>query len=109
VGRGADQASCVLMYQPPLGLLAKNRLGILRDTNDGFKIAQKDLEQRGPGEVLGTRQTGLQQLRIADLTRDKPLFPKIEQIARKLLTEDPQLVQPLIDRWIVNREQYAHV
>ena len=109
VGRGAAQAACVLMYQPPLGALAKERLGILRDTNDGFKIAQKDLQQRGPGELLGTRQTGLQQLRIADLARDKSLLPKIEKIARKLQQDYPQLIQPLVQRWIVNSDQYAHV
>lgn len=109
VGRGADQAACVLMYQAPLGNLAKERLGILRDTNDGFKIAQKDLEQRGPGELLGTRQTGLQQLRIADLTRDTSLFPKVEKIARKLQQDYPDLIQPLVDRWITNSDQYANV
>ena len=109
VGRGIDQAACVLMYQPPLGTLAKERLGILRDTNDGFKIAQKDLEQRGPGELLGTRQTGLQQLRIADLARDKSLLPKIEKIAGKLQQDYPHLIQPLVERWIVNSDQYANV
>ncbi|WP_423910027.1 ATP-dependent DNA helicase RecG [Candidatus Spongiihabitans sp.] len=109
VGRGVDQAACVLMYQPPLGTLAKERLGILRDTNDGFKIAQKDLEQRGPGDLLGTRQTGLQQLRIADLARDKSLLPKIEKIAGKLQQDYPHLIQPLVERWIVNSDQYANV
>ncbi len=109
VGRGAEQSACVLMYQPPLGSLAKDRLGILRNTSDGFKIAQKDLEQRGPGELLGTRQTGLQQLRIANLARDKGLLPKIEKIARKLHTDHPQLIQPLVERWVANSEQYAHV
>lgn len=109
VGRGAAQAACVLMYQPPLGTLAKERLGILRDTNDGFKIARKDLQQRGPGELLGTRQTGLQQLRIADLARDSNLLPKIEKIAIKLQQNHPQLIQPLVERWIVNSGQYANV
>ncbi len=109
VGRGADQATCVLMYQTPLSMLAKERLGILRDSNDGFSIAQKDLEQRGHGELLGTRQTGLQQLRIADLGRDKCLLPQIEKIARKLQQDHPQLIQPLIARWITDSEQYAHV
>ncbi len=109
VGRGAAQSSCVLMYQPPLSLLAKERLGILRDTNDGFKIAQKDLQQRGHGELLGTRQTGLQQLRIADFGRDKHLLPKIEKIARKLQQDYPQLIPLLVARWIDNSEQYANV
>jgi ATP-dependent DNA helicase RecG len=109
VGRGADQASCVLMYQSPLGALARERLGILRNTNDGFKIAQKDLEQRGPGELLGTRQTGLQQLRIADLARDKSMLPKIAEIARKLQQHHPMLIQPLVDRWITDSKRYANV
>lgn len=109
VGRGANQAACVLMYQQPLGNLARERLGILRDTNDGFKIAQKDLEQRGPGELLGTRQTGLQQLRIANLERDKNLLPKIENIARVLYRQHEDLIKPLISRWIINSDQYANV
>ncbi len=109
VGRGADQSSCVLLYQSPLGDLAKQRLSILRETNDGFKIAQKDLEHRGPGELLGTRQTGLQQLRIANLARDKALLPKIEQMARHLQQDYPNTIQPLIDRWINHSHQYANV
>ncbi len=109
VGRGAVQAACVLMYQPPLSLLAKERLSILRDTNDGFKIAQQDLQQRGHGELLGTRQTGLQQLRIADFGRDKALLPKIEKIAQKIQQDHPQLIQPLVTRWLDHSEQYANV
>ena len=109
MGRGAEQASCVLMYQPPLGTLAKERLGILRNTNDGFKIAQKDLEHRGPGEILGTRQTGLQHLRIADLARDKGLLPEIDKIARKLQHDYPQVIPDLVTRWITNSDQYANV
>ncbi len=109
VGRGAEKASCVLMYQPPLGKLAKERLSIMRDTNDGFKIAQQDLEQRGPGELLGTRQTGLQQMQVADLSRDKHLLPTIEKIARILIATYPESIDPIIDRWIKNKEQYANV
>ncbi len=77
VGRGAQQASCVLMYNPPIGPLAKERLNILRKTSDGFRIAEKDLELRGPGEVLGTRQTGMLQFRVADLARDQHLLERI--------------------------------
>ncbi len=109
VGRGADQASCVLMYQSPLGRVAKERLSIMRDTNDGFKIAQQDLEQRGPGELLGTRQTGLQQMQVADLSRDRPLLPKIERIAKTLIDQHPHLIDAIVDRWIKNRDQYANV
>ncbi len=109
VGRSADQASCVLMYQAPLGVLAKERLSILRSTNDGFEIARKDLSLRGPGELLGTRQTGVQQMRIANITRDKAMIPKIEHISRKLREQHPHRVHPLISRWIRNSEQYASV
>ena len=109
VGRGAEQATCVLMYQPPLGQTARERLGILRDTNDGFIIAGKDLEQRGPGELLGTRQTGLQQMKVANLTRDRALLPKIEQIARALRERHPEAIDPIIKRWISTRESYAEV
>ena len=109
VGRGAEQATCVLMYQPPLGQTARERLGILRDTNDGFIIAGKDLEQRGPGELLGTRQTGLQQMKVANLTRDRALLPKIEQIARALRERHPESIDPIIKRWISTRESYAEV
>ena len=109
VGRGADQANCVLLYKPPLGHLAKERLALLRDSNDGFEIAQKDLEQRGPGEMLGTRQTGLQQLRIADLGRDIALFPVVEKIAQQIRAHHPDAIQPLIDRWIRSNDIYANV
>ncbi len=109
VGRGAEQSVCVLMYQPPLGKFAKQRLGILRDTNDGFVIANQDLEQRGPGELLGTRQTGLEQLKVANLSRDRALLPTIEQIARLLLTHHPDAVHAIIERWISIRESYAEV
>ena len=109
VGRSADQASCVLLYQAPLGTIAKERLGILRNTNDGFEIARKDLALRGPGELLGTRQTGIQQMRIANIVRDKAMIPRIEQISRKLCAQYPCRVPALISRWIRNREQYASV
>lgn len=109
VGRGAQQAVCVLMYQPPLGQSARQRLAILRDTNDGFVIANQDLEQRGPGELLGTRQTGLQQMKVSDLSRDRALLPQVEGIARRLRTHHPQAIDPLIKRWISAREAYAEV
>ena len=101
--------ACVLMYQPPLGKSAKERLGILRDTNDGFVIANKDLEQRGPGELLGTRQTGLQQMKVANLSRDRALLPKIERIAQLLQAQHPEAVHAIIERWLSVRESYAEV
>ena len=81
VGRGARQSHCVLLYKPPLGDLAKERLAVLRDTNDGFVVAQRDLELRGPGEVLGTRQTGLPDYRVANLVRDAELMPRVQRVA----------------------------
>jgi ATP-dependent DNA helicase RecG len=109
VGRGSDQACCVLMYRPPLGDHAKTRLATLRDTTDGFEIARKDLELRGPGEVLGTRQTGLMNLMIADLVRDQGLLPKVEQIGRVLLNEHPRNIRALISRWVGHGESYVNV
>ena len=109
VGRGAERAACVLMYQPPLGAPARDRLAIMRRTNDGFEIAAKDLEQRGPGEVLGTRQTGMQRLHVADLARDRGLLPKIERAGRAILAGYPDRVEPLVSRWVREAGDYASV
>lgn len=109
VGRGATASHCVLMYHAPLSRYAKARLAALRASNDGFEIARKDLELRGPGEVLGTRQAGLLQLHIADLARDQHLLPEIEQTAALLLTHHPSHVQPLIRRWLGQGAQYGEV
>jgi ATP-dependent DNA helicase RecG len=109
VGRGAAQSSCVLMYRAPLSQLARKRLAVLRETNDGFEIARKDLELRGPGEVLGTRQTGMIQFRIADLMRDQQLLDKVEAAAHQLLKEHPGAVQPIIRRWLGHAPQYGQV
>ena len=109
VGRGAQQSHCVLMYHPPLGGVAQERLAVMRETNDGFEIARRDLEIRGPGEVLGTRQTGEMQFRIADLLRDQDLVPGVQVLADRLLADHPECVAPLIHRWIGQRVQYADV
>jgi ATP-dependent DNA helicase RecG len=109
VGRGHAASSCVLLYDPPLGPLARERLGILRETNDGFRIAEKDLELRGPGEVLGTRQTGMMQFRVADLGRDAHLLRRIPPVAEHLLAERPGHVDQLIARWIGDAAEYAGV
>jgi ATP-dependent DNA helicase RecG len=109
VGRGGQQASCVLLYSHPVGMLAKERLNILRETNDGFRIAEKDLELRGPGEVLGTRQTGMLQFRVADLARDQDLLDRIPAVAEQLLSENPLLVQRLVRRWIGDAGRFAAV
>ncbi|GGB43701.1 ATP-dependent DNA helicase RecG [Oceanisphaera marina] len=109
VGRGAVASHCVLLYHAPLTKTASQRLGVLRDTNDGFIIAQKDLEIRGPGELLGTRQTGLADLKIADLIRDQHLLPEIQRLARYLVDAHPHVVAPLIRRWLGERDQYGKV
>ncbi|MFN2308275.1 MAG: ATP-dependent DNA helicase RecG [Gammaproteobacteria bacterium] len=109
VGRGSRQSSCVLLYHGPLSEAARARLGVLRDTTDGFEIARRDLELRGPGEVLGTRQTGLLSLRIADLLRDQDLLPAVEQAAECLLAGYPGHVAPLIRRWLGDAGRYGEV
>ncbi len=109
VGRGAQASSCVLLYRAPLSMLARERLETLRQTNDGFVIAEKDLELRGPGELLGTRQTGLAQFRIADLARDAHLLPLVRDAGNLLLTESPEVAAALIRRWVGVAERYAGV
>ena len=109
VGRGSDKAGCVLLYRSPLSQQARERVRILRETNDGFEVSRRDLELRGPGEVLGTRQTGLMQLRIADVIRDSDLLPDIQKTAARILSEQPELVDPLINRWIGQDSQYGNV
>jgi ATP-dependent DNA helicase RecG len=107
VGRGADASTCVLLYQPPLSQMARERIAVMRRTADGFVIAQKDLELRGPGELLGTRQTGLAQFRVADLMRDAALLPLVQRLADRLLAEDPVRAERIVARWIGGAERYA--
>ena len=109
VGRGSAASSCVLLYQAPLSEQARARLGVLRDSNDGFEIARRDLELRGPGELLGTRQTGAMHLRIADLTRDGALIPRVQKAAENLLADAPEAADRLIDRWVGEGERYSQV
>ena len=109
VGRGAAQSSCVLLYQAPLSEHARQRLAALRATNDGFEIARRDLEMRGPGELLGTRQTGLAAFHIADIVRDRALLPWVQQTAGLLLQRHPERVEAIIRRWLGRREEYGTV
>jgi ATP-dependent DNA helicase RecG len=109
VGRGRQASSCVLLYKPPLSALARERLRVMRATNDGFEVAQKDLQLRGPGEVLGTRQTGVMQLRVADLLRDADLLPTVIEVSDRLLAAHPERVEPLIRRWVRGAAEYATV
>ncbi len=107
VGRGAVASTCVLLYQPPLSALAKQRLETLRETSDGFVIAEKDLQLRGPGELLGTRQTGEMGFRIADLVRDAGLLPAVQKVGAVMLRAHPRLAQRLTARWIGAAARYA--
>ncbi len=109
VGRGSVASHCVLLYKAPLSKTATKRLAVLRESNDGFVIAEKDLEIRGPGELLGTRQTGLAELKIADLVRDGYLIAEIKQKAYLLSRQHPQCAQALIQRWLGNKEHYSQV
>ena len=108
VGRGSTASHCVLLYHAPLSKTAQARLGVLRDSNDGFVIAQRDLEIRGPGELLGTRQTGILQFKIADLNRDAELLPQAQNIATQLWQQNPAASQQLIQRWLANKEVYGN-
>lgn len=107
VGRGSAASSCVLLYQPPLSQMARERLDTMRQTNDGFVIAEKDLELRGPGELLGTRQTGLAQFRVADLARDADLLPQVQDLGERLLRESPDLAGRIVSRWVGGAVRFA--
>lgn len=107
VGRGAIASHCVLLYKTPLSQTANQRLNVLRQSNDGFVIAQKDLEIRGPGEVLGTKQTGLAELKIADLVRDQALIPHIQKLANHVMLQAPERVDAIIHRWLGHRQHYV--
>ncbi len=109
IGRGSIDSSCVLLYRPPLSQVAHSRLAVLRECHDGFEIARRDLELRGPGEVLGTRQTGEQSLRVADLLRDQDLLNVVRHTADLLLRDHPDCVEPLIHRWIGAGTRYGEV
>ena len=108
VGRGSTASYCVLMYKPPLGKISQKRLQVLRDSQDGFVISEKDLEIRGPGEVLGTKQTGIAEFKVANLMRDRKMIPTVQHYARELLGKYPDIAENLIKRWLNNREIYSN-
>ncbi len=108
VGRGSTASYCVLMYKPPLGKISQKRLQALRDSQDGFVISEKDLEIRGPGEVLGTKQTGIADFKVANLMRDRKMIPTVQHYARELLEKYPDIAENLIKRWLNNREIYSN-
>ena len=109
VGRGNKQSYCILLYKKPLSAIAHERLSVIRETNDGFKIAQKDMELRGPGELLGTKQTGLPQYRIADLVRDAHLLPKVQKIADNMMNNFPKETKKMVIRWSNSEHDYGKV
>ncbi|QIM68969.1 ATP-dependent DNA helicase RecG [Basfia succiniciproducens] len=108
VGRGSTASFCVLMYKPPLGKISQKRLQVLRESQDGFVISEKDLEIRGPGEVLGTKQTGIAEFKVANLMRDRKMIPTVQHYARRLIVEYPDVADTLIKRWLNNREIYSN-
>jgi ATP-dependent DNA helicase RecG len=109
VGRGAEQSHCVMLYKQPLGQLAKSRLGVLRETNDGFVVAQRDLELRGPGELLGTKQTGLPDYRIANLVRDADLMPAVQKAAELIHLSYAKSEYHIVSRWLGHAHHYGKV
>lgn len=108
VGRGSTASFCVLMYKPPLGKISRKRLEVLRESQDGFVISEKDLEIRGPGEVLGTKQTGIAEFKVANLMRDRKMIPTVQHYAKSLIAEQPEVAEGLIRRWLNHREIYSN-
>lgn len=108
VGRGSTASHCVLMYKPPLGKISSKRLQVMRDSQDGFYIAEKDLEIRGTGEILGTKQTGMAEFKVADLMRDRKIIPLVQHYAKQIISENQPLAQALIKRWLDNKAEYTN-
>ncbi|WP_439259052.1 ATP-dependent DNA helicase RecG [Lonepinella sp. BR2930] len=108
VGRGSTASFCVLMYKPPLGKISQKRLQVLRDSQDGFVISERDLEIRGPGEVLGTKQTGVAEFKVANLMRDRKMIPMVQHYAKQLIVKYPDVADALIKRWLNNKEIYSN-
>jgi ATP-dependent DNA helicase RecG len=109
VGRGKKQSSCLLLYKTPLSEMAEKRLRAIRASSNGFEIAERDMELRGPGELLGTRQAGIAQFKIADLTLDGALIELVEKTAESLLQEQPAVAKKIQERWLADRRDYRYV
>ncbi len=109
VGRGNTSSACILMYRPPLSKIGRSRLNAMRETNDGFEISRRDLEIRGPGEILGTRQSGIAKMRIADVIRDAHLIEKVAKAAPLIMQHYPEHVEPLMKRWLSDSANYGEV
>jgi ATP-dependent DNA helicase RecG len=109
IGRGEHPSICILLYKKPLSPIAKERLAVIRETSDGFLIAEKDLKLRGPGELLGTKQKGLIGLRIADVMRDAYLLPMVNQLSSVLEDKHPKSTKKIIKRWVGDQLEYRKV
>ena len=109
VGRGSEESHCLLLYKKPLGKQSRERLEVMRQSNDGFYIAEKDLEIRGPGELLGVRQSGALQFRIADLLRDQALLPRVREVSLKMMSAQRETADRLVKRWIRDPERIGQV
>ena len=109
IGRGSKESFCLLLYHPPLGVISKQRLNVMRESQDGFFIAEQDLKIRGPGEIFGSRQSGELQFRLADLVRDGHMLDDIRLLADKLLIDDNDTAEALIDRWLTMPEVISQV
>jgi ATP-dependent DNA helicase RecG len=109
VGRGAAQSLCILLYQKPLSELARTRLKVIFENTDGFEIAQQDLQLRGPGELLGARQSGVAMLRFADIDADEDLLNHARIVADELLRDYPEAARSYLHRWMANKHDYLHV
>lgn len=108
VGRGATASHCVLLYKSPLGKISSKRLQVMRDSQDGFYIAEKDLEIRGTGEILGTKQTGMAEFKVADLMRDRKMIPLVQNYARQIISSNLLLADLLIKRWLDEKTEYSN-
>ena len=109
IGRGSKQSFCVLLYQSPIGPISKKRLNVMRETQDGFEIAEQDLVIRGPGEIFGNRQSGEAQFKVADLLRDSELLPTVRRLADTILAENPETAEALMSRWLSEGEAISSV
>ncbi|HAC87507.1 MAG TPA: ATP-dependent DNA helicase RecG, partial [Gammaproteobacteria bacterium] len=109
IGRGHLESHCLLLYQTPLSDASKQRLQVIRESTDGFHIAEKDLELRGPGQVLGTQQAGLMTFRVADITRDAKLLDEVHDASEIILQQYPEIIDPLVKRWLGDRVNYVKV
>ncbi|MFT4799144.1 MAG: ATP-dependent DNA helicase RecG [Candidatus Azotimanducaceae bacterium] len=109
IGRGSKESFCLLLYHPPLGAISKQRLNVMRESQDGFFIAEQDLKIRGPGEIFGSRQSGELQFRLADLVRDGHMLDDIRSLADKILLDDSDTAEALMDRWLTMPEIISQV